>query len=321
MQSKILVTGACGFIGSNLIKYFSELKSEIIGIDNFNDYYDVQIKKDRKKYLCKNVKFINLDIKNKNKLKLIFKKFNPDIVIHLAAQPGVRYSLLKPQTYIDNNISGTLNILELSKEFHVNHVMLSSTSSVYGKETKTPYFESSNTDTPLSFYAASKKSMEIIAYFYSSYWNLPITIFRFFTVYGPWGRPDMALYKFTDSIINNKIINLNNHGEMWRDYTFIDDLVKSIYLLSKKKLLKNKKYEIYNIGTSKPIKISNIIKFIEKYLGKKAKIKNVSLNASEMKKTFSDTGKLKKIINYTPSTNFEFGLKKYLEWHRWYYEK
>lgn len=318
MSKRIIITGASGFIGSNLANHLNRQNYEILGIDNFNNYYDVKLKYKRKKFLCKNIKIIKSDITNFNQIKKIFFDFKPNVVIHLAAQPGVKNSILNPKDYIDNNILGSLNILELSKQLKIKHLIMASTSSVYGNNKKVPYSESDNTSHPKSFYAASKKSMELLAYYYSNYWSINISILRFFTVYGPWGRPDMAIFKFTDAISNNKEIMLNNHGNMWRDFTYIDDLVESIYRLVK---IKPKKlFNTFNIGSSVPVKISNLIKILEKKLHKKAKIINKPYNSAEMIKTYSKNDLLEKLIKYKPNTNLDIGLSRYIEWHQNYYE-
>jgi len=321
----ILVTGSAGFIGFHLIqKLLLNLnRSKVIGLDNINDYYDVELKKFRTKELKKNkrFKFIKLDIREKNKLSRVCKKNNIKIIIHLAAQAGVRYSILNPKTYLDNNILGTFNVLEVAKEIKIKHLLIASSSSVYGNTKKFPLKEIYNTDTPLSFYAATKKSCEILAHAYSNIHMLPVTMMRFFTVYGPYGRPDMALFKFTKSIIKEKKIDLFNHGKHLRDFTHIEDVCSIIYELIKK-IPKNKiPYQIYNLGGGKPEKLLYFLSLIEKYTGKKAKINKMKMQEGDVYKTASCTKKIKNAINYRHKISVDKGVQSFVNWFKNYHKE
>ena len=284
---KILITGAAGFIGYHLTNKLIKTKHKIFGIDNFNNYYSVKLKKDRVKDLInqkENLFFIN-DICNKKFVNKIFKKNKFDIVINLAAQAGVRYSIKNPESYIKRNIIGYFNILEACRFNKVKHLIYASTSSVYGDSTKFPLSENLNTNKPLQLYAATKLSNELMAHSYSSLFNLRTTGLRFFTVYGPWGRPDMALFLMTKNIILGKKIKLFNYGNHIRDFTYVDDVIDAILkiTLSKKKF--RSKSEVYNIGTGKPVHLRKYIKEIELCLGKKAKIENLPLQMGDIVKT------------------------------------
>jgi UDP-glucuronate 4-epimerase len=314
---KILITGVAGFIGFHLANNLLNRKNQYIyGIDNLNDYYDINLKKERLSILKKKNKFFfkKIDITDKKKLFLYIKKIKPKIIINLAAQAGVRYSIQNPETYLYNNIIGFYNILEISREIKIKHLIFASTSSVYGASTKFPLHENIQTDKPLSFYAATKKSNEIMAHSYSNIYKLPVTGVRFFTVYGPYGRPDMSLFKFSKSIILGKKINLFNNGKHVRDFTYIDDVVEAIIKLIPN-IPKNKiPYEIYNIGNGNPKKLSEFLNLIEKYLSKKSKIKNMPLQKGDVVKTHADIKKLQKKINYSPKTNIDVGIKNFVNW-------
>ena len=259
---KILITGSSGFIGFHLSKKLLDKGHRVYGYDSMNNYYDVRLKKARynilKKY--KNFSFTKNKLENKNSLEKVFKKFKPSIVIHLAAQAGVRYSIEKPRVYLDSNITGSYNIIEVSKKFNVKHLIMASSSSVYGAKKKIPFKETDKTETQLSIYAATKKSNESMAHSYSNIWKVPITMLRFFTVYGPWGRPDMALFKFTKGILANKKIDIYNNGKMYRDFTYIDDIVDGIKLLINK-IPNHKNFGKYNndsLSSVAPFRILNI---------------------------------------------------------------
>ena len=269
---KYLITGCSGFIGYHVAQHLLNKNNLVIGVDNLNRYYDYKLKTDRlKKLKNKNFKFYKFDLSNKNKLKKIFKDFKFDYVIHLAAQAGVRYSMKNPYTYINSNISATTNLFECCKEYKPKKILLASSSSVYGTQKTFNFKESMKIDKPISFYAASKISMENIAYYYSDLYKMPVRVLRFFTVYGPWGRPDMAYYKFTKSIINNKKIDVYNNGNHFRDFTYITDIVKFVSQIIKKD---NKTiFEILNLGRGSPQKLKKFISIIENKLKKKA-IKN-----------------------------------------------
>ena len=331
---KIIVTGSSGFIGFHVSKKLLGSGNKVHGIDSMNNYYDVKLKKARlailKKY--KNFSFSKVKIENSKDLGRAFKKFKPTIVIHLAAQAGVRYSIEKPRVYMDSNIIGTYNIIEIAKRLNVKHLIMASSSSVYGANKKIPFKELDKTETQMSIYAATKKSNESMAHAYSNIWKIPITMVRFFTVYGPWGRPDMALFKFTRGILNNKKIDVYNNGKMYRDFTYIDDIVNGINLLiskvpSTKQLGKYKNdslspiapFRILNIGNTKKVYLLDFIKEIEKVLRKKAKRNYMPLQKGDVKQTLSDTSLLKKITNYNPKTNFKTGIRNFLDWYLEYY--
>jgi UDP-glucuronate 4-epimerase len=332
---KILITGSSGFIGFHLAKLLLENKHQVHGYDSMNNYYDIKLKKTRlnilKKY--KNFSFTKATLENEKSLKKTFKKFRPKVVVHLAAQAGVRYSIDKPKVYLSSNIIGTFNIIETSHIFNVKHLIMASSSSVYGANKNVPFKEIDKTETQLSIYAATKKANESMAHSYSNIWKIPITMLRFFTVYGPWGRPDMALFKFTKGILNNKKIDIYNNGKMYRDFTYIDDIVKGIQLLldkipNNKKANKYKKdslstvapFRILNIGNTKKVFLLDFIKQIEKELGKKAIRNYMPLQKGDVKQTLSNTDLLNKITGYSPTTNYKLGIKKFLEWYMDYYK-
>ena len=324
----ILITGSAGFIGYHLsIKLLSNRKNNIFGLDNLNNYYDVKLKKDRLKNLkkYKNFNFNKIDISDKKKINSFFKKNKIDVVINLAAQAGVRYSLINPYSYVKTNIDGFLNILEGCKNHKIKHLIYASTSSVYGGNVRIPFIETDKTEKPLQLYASTKKTNELFAHAYSNLYNLPTTGLRFFTVYGPWGRPDMALFLFTKNIFNNKPIKIFNHGKHTRDFTYVDDIVDGIYRLVKKppkKYFKTKikiPYRIFNIGNSKPVKLIKYIKTLEKIIGKKAIKKYYDIQPGDVVSTLSDCSYLNEITNYQSSTNIEKGIYNFVEWYKDYY--
>ena len=334
MKTKILITGSSGFIGFHLAKKLLEKGNKVHGYDSMNSYYDVKLKKDRNKILkkYKNFSFTRSKIENKKILEKIFKVFKPNIVIHLAAQAGVRYSLENPDVYLDTNILGTFNIIKIAKKIKVKHLIIGSSSSVYGANKKIPFQEIDKTDHQVSFYAATKKSTESLAHSYSSLWGLPVTMLRFFTVYGPWGRPDMAYFKFTKKILAGKKIDIYNKGMMYRDYTYIDDIVDGISkVLNKVPSINPKKkfrndslspvapFRILNIGNSNKILLLDFLKEIEVILNKKSKRKYMPLQKGDVKQTISNTNLLNKITGYNPKTNYKDGIKKFLNWYLDYY--
>lgn len=330
-----LITGTAGFIGFSLTAKLLKLNKKIVGIDNQNNYYDPKLKNNRLSIIknYKNYHHNRFDISNLKKLELVFKKYKPKVVINLAAQAGVRYSIKNPHSYIKSNIVGFSNILECCKLNKVKHLIYASSSSVYGANTKTPFSIHDNTNHPLSVYAASKKSNELMAHTYSSLFNLPTTGLRFFTVYGPWGRPDMALFKFTKSIINNEPINIFNNGNHIRDFTYIDDIVDGIIKVTKSIAKPNKKWNsktpdpgtsscpwrIYNIGNNNPVNLMKYINVLEKILGKKAKKNFLPLQKGDVENTYSDVSGLVKNFNYKPSTSINEGIKKFVNWYKDYY--
>ncbi len=318
---KILVTGSAGFIGFHLSMHLSK-KFEVHGIDNLNEYYDKKLKLDRLKLLKenRNFTFSKIDIRDPKKLINFFKKNRFDYVVHLAAQAGVRYSLTHPNSYIDNNLSGFLNILESCRFNGVKHLIYASSSSVYGGNTKLPFSEIDRTDNPISLYAATKKSNELMANSYSSLFKIPTTGLRFFTVYGPWGRPDMALFIFTKNILENIPIEVFNHGKMVRDFTYIDDVVESISRIIKKPPKKNLA-RILNIGNSKKIKLETYIESIEECVGVKAKKVFRGMQDGDVPITHSNTSRIQKLTGFKPNTDVSVGVQKFVDWYRDYYKK
>ena len=319
---KILVTGCAGFIGFHLSVLLLKKNVKVIGIDNINDYYDIKLKKNRIKILknYKNFTFYKFDLINKKKLNSVVLKNNIKTIIHLAAQAGVRYSIKNPNSYFKNNLEIFFNILEISKQNKIKHLLFASTSSVYGENLTFPSKEKDNTDKPLSFYAATKKSNEVMAYTYANIYKIPCTALRFFTVYGPYGRPDMALFKFTKNILENKKIELYNKGEHFRDFTYIDDIIKGIFSIIYKPKRDKVPYNIFNIGNGKSRKLIDYLFYIEKKLGKKAKIKTLPLQKGDIIKTHSDIRLLKKFSNYQPRVDIEEGISKFVDWFTDYYD-
>tara|TARA_Y100000590_G_C15642362_1_gene985494 strand:+ start:512 stop:1483 length:972 start_codon:yes stop_codon:yes gene_type:complete len=320
---KILITGCAGFIGYHVCKKLLENKKiKVYGIDNINDYYDKNLKLKRLKDLSKNKKFIfyKKDIKNYKILNNNFKKNKYDIVINLAAQAGVRYSIKNPRSYIENNIDGFFNILECSRIYKIKHLIYASTSSVYGDSNNFPLVETSNTDKPLSFYAATKKCNEVLAYSFSNIYSLKTTGLRFFTVYGPFGRPDMSLFKFTKSILNSKNIELFNNGNHERDFSYVEDIAIAIEKLIKKPAKTKVPYQIFNIASNKPYKLREFLNIIEKNTGKKFKIKKLPLQKADVIKTHGSIKKLKDYINFNPKTDLNKGVNAFLNWFYNYYK-
>ena len=333
---KILITGCIGFIGFHLSKKLILNGHTVIGIDSINNYYGTKIKLDRLKILKKNSKkfiFKKGDISKYLHLEKVFKKYKIDQVINLAAQAGVRYSIENPKAYLDSNLVGFFNILECSKKFKVKHLIYASTSSVYGNNSKLPFKESRHADHPIQFYAATKRSNELMAHSYSHLYGLPTTGLRFFTVYGPWGRPDMALFIFTKNILNGDKIDLFNFGNHIRDFTYVDDIVEPIIRLVKKPPRKINKilqkndpsesiapFKIYNIGNNDPKKLMEFVKAIEKKIGKKAKINFKPLQKGDVYETYADTNKLFNLIGYKSKTDIDIGINKFVDWFREYYK-
>ena len=318
----ILITGCAGFIGFHLsTKLLKNKNYKVIGIDNIDNYYDVNLKKERLKELNKNKKFsfYKINITNNNKISDLFKKNSIDCVIHLAAQAGVRYSIEDPSKYLDTNIVGFFNIMEQCKENKIRHFLFASTSSVYGDNKNFPLQEHDINNKPLSFYAATKLSNEVMAYSYSNIYRLPITGLRFFTVYGPFGRPDMALYKFAKAIKESKFIKLFNGGNHIRDFTYIDDVVSAIILLIKNPPKKRIPYEIYNIGSSRPETLRNYLSKLENLLGKKAKIKKLKLQKGDVLKTHASISKLKNKTKFKVKFDISSGISKFVDWFNKYY--
>lgn len=319
---KILITGCAGFIGFHLSQKILKNKYTVFGIDNINSYYDVNIKKKRLQLLKQHKKFNfrKYDILDKKKVNNFVKKNKIKIIIHLAAQAGVRYSIKNPQDYFKSNIEGFFNILEISRENKIGHLIFASTSSVYGNNNNFPLKEIYNTDKPLTFYAASKKTNETMAYSYSNIYSLPSTALRFFTVYGPFGRPDMALFKFTDNIIKNKKVDLYNKGKHLRDFTYVDDIVEGIISIIKKPSKDKIPFNIFNIGNGKSKKLNTYLETIEKNLNKKAKVKKLPLQTGDVIKTHSDISKLNKYSGYKSKIDINTGIKYFIKWYLNYYK-
>ena len=334
MKSKIFITGSSGFIGFHTAKKFLDKGFKVYGYDSMNDYYDVRLKKNRLNILrqYKNFYFTKGMLENKKLLSQPVLKFKPKIIVHLAAQAGVRYSINNPDIYLNSNIIGTFNVIKIANKTKVKHLIIGSSSSVYGANKKIPFKEIDRTDHQVSFYAATKKSTESLAHSYSSLWKLPITMLRFFTVYGPWGRPDMAYFKFTKNILSGKKIDIYNKGKMYRDYTYIEDIVDGIYkLLNKipslnKKKIKNDSlspvapFRTLNIGNTKKIYLLDFIKTLEKELNIKIKKNYMPMQKGDVHSTLSDSSLLKKITKYNPRTNYKLGVKKFIKWYLDYYK-
>lgn len=330
----IIVTGAAGFIGSHLSKRLMSEGHQVIGIDNVNDYYSTQLKEDRLKMIeNENFTFYRTDLEKLGTINEIFEKHQPSIVINLAAQAGVRYSLENPHAYINSNIVGFTNILEACRHFKIEHLIYASSSSVYGANTTKPFTTSDNIDHPLSLYAATKKSNELMAHTYSHLYNLPTTGLRFFTVYGPWGRPDMALFLFTKAIVNDEPIDVFNHGEMMRDFTYVDDIVESITRLTQRPAQKNDDwsganpdpgssyapYKVYNIGNNSPVLLMDFIEAIEKKLDKKAKKNYLPLQPGDVPETYANVEDLFRDIDFQPQTTIQAGINEFIDWYLDYY--
>ena len=329
------MTGVAGFIGMHSAKKLLDDGHEIIGIDNLNDYYDVTLKEDRLKTLedYKNFKFLKLDIKDQKDVLDLFKKESPQRVLHLAAAAGVRYSIENPYVYIDSNIQGFINILEGCRAIKTEHLVYASSSSVYGGNAKVPFSEHDNVDHPVSLYAATKKANELMAHTYSHLYHIPTTGLRFFTVYGPWGRPDMSPMLFTKAILANEPIQVFNHGDMMRDFTYIDDIVASVNETLFKTATPNSNfdahhpdpatshapYRIFNIGNSQPIPLMQFIETIEEALGKKAIKKMMGMQAGDVKQTLADASELNQWVNFKPNTSIKEGVKRFVDWYKNYY--
>ncbi len=335
-MSKILVTGCAGFIGMHTCKHLLDNQHEIVGIDNLNSYYSIELKKDRLKNLSsyKNFTFFESDISDFLSLEKIFINENISMVINLAAQAGVRYSIENPNAYINSNVQGFMNILEACRNQSVKHLVYASSSSVYGGNTNLPFSEDQNVDHPVSIYAATKKSNELMAHSYSHLFNLPTTGLRFFTVYGPWGRPDMALFLFTKAIIENKTIDVFNNGNMVRDFTYIDDIVKGIVRVLLKPAepasyhdsnnpnpsISSSPYRIFNIGNNRPVQLLDYISAIENVVGIESKKNYLPIQPGDVAETSASTDKLNQWVNFYPETSIEYGIEKFVNWYREYFK-
>lgn len=334
---KIFVTGAAGFIGYHLSERLLERGDTVIGIDNVNDYYDVTLKEARLARLRKheNFHFERLDIADQHALAALFEREKPDVVVNLAAQAGVRYSLENPQAYIDANIHGFTNILEGCRHHDVKHLVYASSSSVYGSNTQMPFSVEHNVDHPVSLYAATKKSNELMAHTYSHLFGLPTTGLRFFTVYGPWGRPDMAMFLFTEAILKGEPIKVFNHGNMRRDFTYIDDIVEGIVRVIDRPAAPDPDwssddpspasskapYRVYNIGNDDPVELMHLIETIEKELGQEAVKNFMDMQPGDVPASWADVDTLTRDVGFKPSTSIEEGVARFISWHRDYYQK
>ena len=332
---KVLVTGTAGFIGNSLAIKLLERGDEVVGVDNLNDYYDVNLKKARLSRIAHHSKFTELRIglEDRPAIERAFAEHKPQRVVNLAAQAGVRYSIERPAVYVDSNVVGFLNILEGCRHHGVEHLVYASTSSVYGANTKMPFSVHHNVDHPMSLYAATKKANELMAHTYSSLYNLPTTGLRFFTVYGPWGRPDMALFKFTKAILQDKPIDVYNHGNHRRDFTYIDDIVEGVIRTLDKipapdptwtgddpdSATSYAPYRLYNIGNNQPVELMHYIEVLEKCLGKKAVKNFLPLQKGDVPATYADIDDLSRDVGFRPNTPIETGIARFVAWYREYY--
>ena len=337
-MKRVLVTGTAGFIGFYLAKLLLREGIVVHGYDAMTDYYDVALKQRRHQMLLQSQGFSATEayLEEENTFLTVAAKFKPDVIVHLAGQAGVRYSLENPRAYLDSNVVGTFNVLEAAKELAVDHLLMASTSSVYGANEDMPFIETEKADTPLTFYAATKKATEAMGHSYAHLWDLPITMFRFFTVYGPWGRPDMAHFKFTKGILEGTPIDIYNNGEMYRDFTYVEDLTRAIYLLigavpirpqskddidSGDSLSPVAPYRIVNIGNSNQVKLLDYIEAIEAAIGQKAVRNYMEIQPGDVPATWANAELLQKLTGYQPTTNVREGISKFVAWYRDYYGK
>jgi UDP-glucuronate 4-epimerase len=336
LKKKILITGAAGFIGFHAVRHFVERGYEVVGFDNINDYYDVDLKYARlaecgiifspfrknnfiRSFKYSNYQFVRADLTDQQFVNELFESGQFDLVCNLAAQAGVRYSIQNPNAYINSNINGFLNILEACRRYPVKHLVYASSSSVYGSNEKFPYSETDQVDTPLSLYAATKKSNELMAHSYSNLFGIPTTGVRFFTVYGPWGRPDMAPHLFMNSILNHSPIEVFNQGNLYRDFTYIDDIIGGLAEILDHAPSGKVPYKIYNIGRGEPVKLIDFIEAIEKATGEKAVKKMVDMQDGDVFQTFADTSALERDLRYHPKTSIQEGIDKFYSWYVSYY--
>lgn len=336
-MNKVLVTGAAGFIGYYLCRKLLEHGHEVVGLDNLNDYYDVNLKLARLRQMTmeRNFKPVRLDLHDREGMERLFREEKFDCVVNLAAQAGVRYSLLNPHSYIDSNVAGFLNILEGCRHNEVKHLVFASSSSVYGANTKMPFSVRHNVDHPVSLYAATKKANELMAHTYSSLYKMPCTGLRFFTVYGPWGRPDMAYFLFTKAIMENRPIDVYNFGKMKRDFTYIDDIIECVSRViqavpkpdaawsgdSPDPSTSYAPYRIYNIGNNNPVELMRFIEVLEECLGKKAEKNLLPIQAGDVPATYADVDDLVKDVGFKPATTIEEGIRRFVDWYKSYYKQ
>jgi UDP-glucuronate 4-epimerase len=335
-MKKILITGGAGFIGAHLARKLIAGGAEVVGLDNLNDYYAPQLKRDRMAALAEGSRFshVNIDLADRKAVETLFQEHSFDAVVNLAAQAGVRYSLINPHSYVDTNIVGFVNILEGCRHSGVKHLVYASSSSVYGANTKMPFSVHDNVDHPVSLYAASKKANELMAHTYSHLFNLPTTGLRFFTVYGPWGRPDMALFLFTKAIMENRPIDVFNNGNMERDFTYIDDIVEGvcrvIHRLPQSSPTWNGDvpdpatsycpYRVYNIGNNNKEKLLRYIEVLEDCLGRKAEKNFLPMQPGDVRATFANVDELVEDFDYKPGTTLDYGIGQFVDWYRGYYK-
>lgn len=333
----VLVTGSAGFIGYHLSKHLLSEGFRVFGIDAMTDYYDVRLKQKRHEMLQRHNAFScqEIDIVDMSALQNAIAEAQPDIIVHLAAQAGVRFSLENPRTYIDTNVVGTFNVMECAREYGIEHLLMASTSSVYGANEEMPFSETEKADTQLTIYAATKKATESMAHSYAHLWNLPTTMFRFFTVYGPWGRPDMALFKFTKGIFDGTPIDIYNHGDMWRDFTYVTDLVRGIRLLidtppvrpeSREDIAAGDSlspvapYRVVNIGNSDKVRLLDFIEAIEAETGLSAQRNYMDMQTGDVHATWADASLLERLTGYRPQTDVRKGIAAFVQWYREYYQ-
>lgn len=336
-MQKVLITGTAGFIGFHLAKLLLAEGFRVHGYDGMTDYYDVTLKQRRHQMLLQDANFSTTEgmLEDQALFDKIADDFEPDVIVHLAAQAGVRYSLENPRAYLDSNVIGTFNVMEAARRLKVKHLMMASTSSVYGANEEMPFTETEKADTQLTIYAATKKATESMGHAYAHLWDLPTTMFRFFTVYGTWGRPDLALYKFVDAILDGRPIDIYNHGDMYRDFTYVDDLVRGIRLLidavpvrpedgvvpEGDSLSPVAPYRVVNIGNSEKVRLLDFIEAIEECLGQKAERNYMPMQMGDVPATWADADLLKTLTGYRPETDFRDGIAQFVEWFRDYYRK
>lgn len=335
-KAKVLITGTAGFIGFHLARLLLTDGFQVHGFDGMTDYYDIRLKQRRHQLLLQNRDFTATEamLEDNDAFQAMTERFEPDVIVHLAGQAGVRYSLENPRSYLDSNVIGAFNVMEAARTLKVRHLLMASTSSIYGANEKMPFQETDRADTQLTIYAATKKANESMAHAYAHLWNLPTTMFRFFTVYGPWGRPDLAFFKFTEAILNGRPIDVYNHGEMYRDFTYVDDLVRGIRLLidvvpvrpetpdeieEGDSLSPVAPFRVVNIGNAEKIRLLDFVDAIEDSLGVKAERNYLGMQQGDVHATWANADLLKRLTGYAPQTNYRDGIRAFVDWYREYY--